>query len=341
MEEKEFQLIKKCSFAANTAIMICVIGLMVIFGYFHVDYMFYHSIPTLAFYIFFYFLIARNHLVSFCWMVYTLITIYMGAATVCLGIDFGFNLYCISMIPVVFYVSYMANKIHLIKPKSILICCAILTVFLASTGISIVNGPLYEVPKLAATIFYITNSLIVFCFLMVYTGFLVKLVINSEEKLTFMAHYDNLTGLLNRHYMMEKLRSLRVTDSIGWIAMLDIDKFKSVNDTYGHNAGDYVLKMLSKVLSETCSDCIVARWGGEEFLLIPKESSLSLDILETLRKNVEATGMNCNDKIFSITISIGATEYNSNLPLEKNIQFADKCLYESKNTGRNKVTINC
>jgi len=339
-DRTNISLIKRIAYIVNTCILLCVVGLLGVFYYFHVDYMVYHSLATLLFYILFYYVIKFEHFSIFCWTVYFLITIYMGASTICLGNTFGFNLYCISMIPIVFYAEYMGAKLHTRKPHTTFICVCIILMYLLSTAHTLVNGPVYtNVPKEAGIIFHILNSIIVFNFLFVYTKLMVKMIMESEEKLSYMAHYDNLTGLLNRHYMMETLHSLHDERKIGWIAMLDIDKFKSVNDTYGHNAGDFVLKSLKEIISEVCTDCTVARWGGEEFLMIPNDSNSNFDVLELLRSRVEQARLNFEGKEIKFTISIGAVNYDFTSSVEKCIQKADLNLYTSKNTGRNKVTV--
>jgi len=335
----DYKQIKKITYCVNTAILICVVCLFFVFHYFHVTYMMYHSVPTFICYIIFYAVIASGHLSFYLWAVYSLITIYMSAATICMGVTLGFNLYCISMIPIVFFVNYIAYKIRARKPHSGIISTIIIISYLGSTAYTFLNGPVYDVKPEAAAVFYILNSLIVFAFLISYTSMMIKMITNSDEKLSYMAHYDNLTGLLNRHYMMEKMKNMEKDNSIGWISMLDIDKFKSVNDIYGHAAGDYVLKELSRILNENCQDFVIARWGGEEFLMIPKDPHADFSILETLRQKVEENQLAFDNKNFNITISIGAARFDSASTIEKCIQSADFCLYASKNSGRNRVTI--
>jgi diguanylate cyclase (GGDEF)-like protein/PAS domain S-box-containing protein len=166
------------------------------------------------------------------------------------------------------------------------------------------------------------------------------------QELKSLAYQDQLTEIPNRRFLESQLEShiIKVSRSkltIG-VAFIDIDFFKKVNDTYGHNVGDEVLKMLSKTMkSATRNTDIIGRWGGEEFLVI--YNHVTHDIMkivcEKLRMLVESSGLRIEDKEIKITISVGATLINQEDTIEAIVQRADECLYKSKATGRNKVTL--
>ncbi len=338
MDTTNLKLMKKISFAANSFLTACVIGMLFIYISFNVKLMVYLSIPVLVLYGLFFVLIAHNRIDYYFWAVYATIGIYMCAATICLGINYGFNLYCMSLVPIGFFCQYLAHRLKAKFFKTGNSSVVLIAIYFLSVGIVFFNGPLYVLDKKAEIIFYILNSFFVFVFLVAYSGFLVNLVIDSEKKLENMALYDNLTGLYNRHCIMDKLVELKNQKTINWISIVDIDKFKSINDTYGHAAGDEILKSISKVMRDTCSDCYISRWGGEEFLIVPFKENVSGDILEVLRQKIEAHEFSFEDRKISVTISAGAAKYSLNSDLERCIQAADKCLYNSKNDGRNKIT---
>lgn len=154
------------------------------------------------------------------------------------------------------------------------------------------------------------------------------LVINSAniQFVIKQAFIDTLTQIPNRLYLLQKISEI----SHYTVVMIDIDKFKSINDKYGHNVGDEVLKHVAKLLQNSIrSSDIVARWGGEEFCIILK-SPATTDILERIRKNIDETP--CGD--IHVTISVGSsTDKDFNSALVK----ADKALYKAKETGRNRV----
>ena len=335
--DKEF--IKKLSIYVNAALMTFVACMVGAFAYFGVEYMIYHSIPTLFLYVVYFFLIKSGKLDLYLWMVYATILAYMTAATICLGYDCGFHLYCMSMIPIIFYTEYLAYKLNSRRPLALQISLMIVTIYAIGTSIAVINGPVYDVGKVAVEIFQVVNSLSVFAFLISYTAIIVKFVMTSTQKMEYMAHFDQLTDMYNRHYMMENIKGKLANGEGAWIAIVDIDKFKRVNDTYGHMAGDIVLKTVGRLMKEKCLDCLTARWGGEEFLIMPAESYVSTDVLEVLRKSIEDELIPFEDETLRITISIGSSIYKDEYTVAKWIQKADECLYKSKDNGRNRITI--
>lgn len=166
------------------------------------------------------------------------------------------------------------------------------------------------------------------------------------DKLQKIANVDYLTELYNRRYFFESGNMLfsnakRRNISIA-TAMLDIDHFKSINDTYGHNTGDIVLKEIAYLLKQSFRNSdLIARVGGEEFaaILVDADEKTVLNIFETLRKKVENLEIESDNEIIKVTISIGITLQIGNI-LESTINIADQNLYEAKETGRNKVIIN-
>ena len=174
-----------------------------------------------------------------------------------------------------------------------------------------------------------------------------KLIIDVKTLLTekdFIAYHDSLTGIYNRHKFIEEFnkelkRSDRHNHNIAF-AIMDIDKFKHINDEYGHNIGDLVLKTLADVIKENIreTDCF-ARWGGEEFvLLLPEtEQKGAIALAEKIRNAVEKKNFNLAS---NVTISIGVSTYKKGEALESIYSRADKALYASKEQGRNRVTFN-
>lgn len=163
--------------------------------------------------------------------------------------------------------------------------------------------------------------------------------IKLEEKSTL----DKLTGAYNREYfeqnyslLINKYHSSKYKFAL---AVLDIDHFKSVNDTYGHDVGDEVLIQFVKTIKQySRKEDILIRWGGEEFILILKISSqIALEkALEHIRKVIEVEEFN---NVGQKTCSIGGTLYQTNEPIEKTIKRADEAVYLAKNSGRNTVKV--
>lgn len=312
-----------------------VFGLMAFFWMLDVPFLVIFSIPTACVYIIGYFLIYKEKLDIYVWMVYLWLSIYMGLTTICLGYGFGFHLYCMSMIPVMFVTEYLAYKLKKRNLKALYVSIAVCVVYIVSTGYVSNIGPIYERDESAAKVFWLMNSVIVFGFLIFYTNWMLSLVKESDKRLVEMAHIDRLTGLYNRHYLMELLQGLISTDANDVIAMADIDYFKKINDTYGHNVGDYCLQKLAEILRGYSDQATVGRWGGEEFLIyLPAEKSKP-DFFENLRRKVEETEFCFENNNIKVTITIGIAKRNIHASVEKWIQQADENLYIGKNKGRN------
>ncbi|MCZ6886757.1 MAG: PleD family two-component system response regulator [Rickettsia endosymbiont of Ixodes persulcatus] len=169
---------------------------------------------------------------------------------------------------------------------------------------------------------------------------------NDLEQSVNLAAKDGLTGLFNRRYfdihlkqMIEKTNK----ESIKlYLLMCDIDNFKHVNDTYGHQAGDKVLTIVSRILNNTLRVTdLIARFGGEEFtiLLTDIDISQAIETAERVRVKIEYMDFHIEDQMEPLkkTISIGVTEYKKEESIESFIERADKAMYEAKTTGKNKV----
>jgi len=152
---------------------------------------------------------------------------------------------------------------------------------------------------------------------------------------------NELTGLYNRSKIEKEIKiEINMAENYGQIfslIMIDIDYFKSINDEFGHQAGDKVLKEISSYLKDnTRTTDIVGRWGGEEFLIICSGTSLkgATKIAKKIRQGLENKSFSVDR---TVTISLGVVEYKENENLKKMVQRVDKKLYEAKHKGRNQV----
>lgn len=170
----------------------------------------------------------------------------------------------------------------------------------------------------------------------------------AKQQLKEQANRDYLTGLYNRRYFNDIAQELiyiskRENKAIS-VVMIDIDKFKNINDSYGHASGDEIIKSLSKILIEhTRKSDIVSRFGGEEFaLLLPfTDKNGAAKIARKIRKIVEEKVVTVtNDKELHFTVSLGVdTLQHSDKNIEEVLHRADEALYKAKESGRNRVVI--
>lgn len=170
----------------------------------------------------------------------------------------------------------------------------------------------------------------------------------AHDRLQRLAALDPLTGVYNRRFGLGRLheefeRSIRSSTPLG-LLMLDIDHFKSVNDTYGHQVGDRILKSVASIIRSILREGdVLVRYGGEEFLaILPAAASEDLRLIgERIRRATEESSHPEGDQTIRVTISIGGAAYpNQNVEKESALlELADDSLYKAKETGRNRVMV--
>jgi len=167
--------------------------------------------------------------------------------------------------------------------------------------------------------------------------------ITDKKKVEELSITDKLTKLFNRHKIdevfQEEIQRAKRYDCIFSVILLDIDHFKSVNDTYGHDVGDVVIKNISKLLKQSIRVTdIVGRWGGEEFIIIAIETNYkdAMNLAQNIKKSIQNYK---HDKVGFKTASFGVTTYKKGDSEELMLNRADGALYKAKNEGRNQVCL--
>lgn len=164
---------------------------------------------------------------------------------------------------------------------------------------------------------------------------------SDMEKLNYLAFRDGLTGLYNRRYvigdLVEDICSSGTGEERNVVILSDIDDFKKVNDTYGHEAGDMVLKCMANIMELHCKEHKVVRWGGEEFLIVlfHVTENEAYEICEGIRKEIEGFKISYKEDQFRCTLTLGLHVYKSGESIKESIECADKALYYGKRHGKN------
>ena len=259
------------------------------------------------------------------------------------GLDYQFLIFLNILLIYYNQTDYMALK----KLYTIGLCVyvMILAIYSDSFGSAGVEVGFPTVLTRCVNLIAIVSSLssIAYCYCTKFNQAENKLKAKNKE-LEAMANYDTLTGLSNRRHMNEHLSKLVYEHNRSGknftLAIGDIDFFKKVNDTYGHDTGDYVLSTVSKIFTEYMKDKgRVSRWGGEEFLFAFENMNLqqAYTKLDDLRKIIESTPMEFKEYHFRVTMTYGLEEFNERLGVEVTIKHADDKLYIGKTSGRNRV----
>lgn len=258
-------------------------------------------------------------------------------ATYLVGWDAGFHFYLLAAIPISFL-----NPRHRERGSLIAILCTVV-------GLSIILESQAQVHPimLSETLTRGINSInifMAFAALGLSCHYFRHASLLTEKKIYQLANTDELTGLLNRRHMEAILRDqIEHIHRYGGnmtLILADIDKFKSINDQYGHICGDKVLQEVSDILTDKLRKTDwICRWGGEEFLLLLTNTDLrgASIAAEKLRSAIEARPIRYDSFEFNITATFGMAEYQTGDQINQTIALADAMLYQGKRLGRNRV----
>ncbi|WP_320174730.1 GGDEF domain-containing protein [Maridesulfovibrio sp.] len=166
---------------------------------------------------------------------------------------------------------------------------------------------------------------------------------NRSKMIEFVTR-DALTGAYNRRALDEALHRLNGDKSAFAALLLDLDNFKSVNDTHGHDAGDLILKSFVEETKKVLrTDDLFGRYGGEEFLILLYNTKLehAVTLAERIRQSVESNAvfLPSSGAHHSLTVSIGCAASDGSKPSEETVRMADKAMYKAKQSGRNQVRV--
>lgn len=297
---------------------------------------------------------SNQQYISYLNIAFTEILFYASLSTVLLGWDYGFMVYLYAIPPVLFYLFFSSQNINgnLALPTIYTIIACVVYV---SVRVYTNNGSILFEGKISnntMSLMFYFNSILTFSFQVLFS-FLFALEIKQIQKtletenshLDSIASLDPLTQLCNRRSMKQHLSTtMDIAKSRGTIYSIiigDIDDFKKVNDTYGHDFGDKVLIRVADVLREQMRNGDYAcRWGGEEFLLIINANKeISSKVTNRIRMQIQNSIITDEKEniAISVTMTFGIMEYMPGYSMERLIQLADENLYKGKQNGKNQV----
>lgn len=267
-------------------------------------------------------------------------------ATMSFGWDCGFQNYLIAMVVMIYFVDYCYKKSGAFKLQTYLLVAASIIMYLIAFSATNGGMSIYEISDSSASVAQVISTIIIFAAVAVCMWSLIQFTLTIESRMSNKAMNDELTGLPNRYYFTENFAELigKCTKETMFMAIMDIDDFKKVNDTYGHNTGDYVLKTVADIIKDKCSEMIVCRWGGEEFLLSGESDGTDEDArkracrkLDDIRKSIGNYDFEYEGNRFRITLTMGVSFYGEGETVEDWVGCADKRLYSGKMSGKNKL----
>lgn len=321
--------------------------LLIFFLAIGVRLMAYVNVFSVLFYVFSFFTLKKKKIIVYIFTTFMEMMIHMFLAVVSTGWDMGFQLYFIGCLAIAFYADYYSVRLGQQHIKSSVFGVASGILYLSSLMITRFAGSVYHLSEGLEFTGLILNSMVVFIFVTLFFGMLTSRAAFYEKELARQATHDKLTGMVNRHFLVEHLENIYAQQDISsyWIAILDIDDFKGINDKYGHLCGDFVLKTIAELIKEICGERTVCRWGGEEFVIVGADSGSDEKgrrtesvILEDIRQSVAIKDFVYDEKTtINLTVTIGVARYQEGQSVDEWINVADARLYKGKQTGKNKV----
>ncbi len=334
-------------YIVNIVLILCHLVFSVIYKNFGMTILFYENLFSIALCLIAFVFLKKKLIRHYVYLAFIELYIFMIFSLFFLGWELGYQYYCISFTISAFFCDFYLNKRE--KLTKVSVSMAILNMFLY-VGFRLWtyhHEPIYLFEnKIVEHGIFVVNSILTFFFISLYMFVYAITVDKLKNELRYMAENDSLTGLYNRRKMMailENLINFQCKKNIV-VAMIDVDFFKKVNDTYGHDAGDEVLIKVAEIFKNynfENTKCSVCRWGGEEFLIVNEYDCSEETVIanfEELRKTVENSVVTYGDKIIKITITMGVSFYQKGLSLDLTLKKADLLLYKGKESGRNRVS---
>ena len=292
---------------------------------------------------------------------YYVMWLYVVTASCIMGMEYGFHLALIAMLlPVA--VSIYANNGAASSDNSFFSCCfkrgeaifivaATMAAYLMLQVISFNDITFTRLVPVHSDLIvcgsFMLNALLVISYVFYYLNRYIRYVNKNEEFLKQKADYDELTGLYNRNrirFILEHNYNVAKEGNMDFgIAIMDLDDFKKINDTYGHITGDFVLRRFAGIVDDIVKKCegqiVAGRWGGEEFLVIyygdNREDFYML--LEYIRMKICEKSFVFERNKINVSVTIGMALFGIEQSMEELINSADMKLYEGKKSGKNKV----
>ena len=293
-------------------------------------------------------ILINNTKMTLCWVtaLYIEIVFHGVFASVLLGWSCGFSMYPMAIIPLSFFVTYMDKTIK--RPVILSTVAGVLNIGIMLTAriYCYSNEPVYNLPteiaRLLSSLNMVMSDFILLSFALLFICEIRTRAALLEEKnieLNYIANYDRLTNLRNRHSMIDLFKEYEKDTKPYCVILGDIDDFKRINDTYGHAAGDEVLRRVSAIiLKNTGDNGIVCRWGGEEILIILNGvNDFCYDIVEQIRLDIQNMSFTFERREIRVTMTFGFSDYGEAMSVEKLVSIADAKLYKGKRNGKNQV----
>lgn len=330
----------KLTLLVNIIFLIWHVTLLCVFGYEKVWILAGFNVFSLCVYIRTLFALRRHHTRGVIRMMYVELLLHMLISVICMGWECGFQEYAFGILPIIMFGDYIEDANRL-RRSSI---AMVVSVALCYLGLSIwtsTHVPLYAFATETGTkLFAIINGSATMFAVSAYFLVFTHMVLGFERGLIHDASYDSLTGLANRRVLYEYRNQIQQVDDY-CVFMIDVDNFKRINDTYGHDVGDQVLESIGGLLTECkykLEKFLPVRWGGEEFVVVYCDTELDREAkirqMEQVRHRISELRVAVDDGEVCFTATIGAATAGEDETIDGLIAVADSRMYYGKGHGK-------
>lgn len=333
-----------------TVLIMCLVHvtLLTIAWYAKADTIVYINIISVIVYLFCIILCKYGHITPVYLSVLFEVCIYVEVSVYYIGWQCCSYCFLFAIVPIVIYFGsfIFSNR------KRWIIVVSLCLIFLEYSVLFInysKSVPVYAVSDGVRSVLTIFSAFVMFFSMIFYNAIYIyssenemNILEKENEQLSVDAKNDILTDMLNRRGFKPKVDELikNASKETFSVAFCDIDDFKRVNDSYGHECGDEVLKHISGIIKKEMGDCDICRWGGEEIVILMKGYDLNkaVDRMENVRKIIESVPTAIYNKHIPVTITIGVAEYDDKYKESDSIiKVADERMYYGKQHGKNIV----
>lgn len=297
------------------------------------------NVISVAMYISAYYLLKHRNNQLAVILIFTEVLVHAALGVVLIGWNSGFHYFLLLFIP--------ALCLSASRRIAVLTLILLFGYYVALSMLSWASNPIQPINSVALNFVHVFNLSIVFGMFSYLSFFYLGTVKKAQKKLHEMATTDPLTTLYNRRHLslladIEVERAKKHKNAF-CIMLIDIDHFKAINDTYGHDVGDKVLVCVADILiAKMRSEDIIARWGGEEFLIILPKVTVDEARASAERVQEALASYDWDSEVgfaLQATMSVGISHYKEKEDLSEAIARADKALYLSKANGRNRIEL--
>lgn len=308
---------------------------------FHYPAVLIYYLAVCGFYVIMLQLVKKNKYRLATVLVHVEIISFMLINTVLFGWNAGFHAFLLALASLVYFNPFERKRVMYFfsgLEAVLFFCLKIYTIYYA---------PVLDVGTKMRDVFYLLNY--AGCFIVVVCGAAVSKVSadmterrlkKKTQSLQNQADHDPLTHLWTRPYLIKQFHLVEEKGMPFSVVMCDIDNFKKINDTYGHNCGDYILESIAGVIVENSpNNSVVTRWGGEEFILLLEDCDItkSRPMVEKIREKVSEADFTYKEKRLHVTMTFGISTSMERRDLTGLIELADDRMYVGKQNGKNQV----